>query len=298
MKRKKCQLVNLNDAHSLSVGYTAASLAKIPIRVISRRADFPSKKNVIFRRKYAQNVDAVLANSEEVKNGMVEDGIDPKLIHVIPDGIDFAPYEDKASKDYLRQEFSFVQDNFLVGIVAPASDVKEQKYLIQVSKHLRESNPKIKIIIMGKGPLQLESNDRVKEFQAADIVFHLGFDEDTPKVLKSLDVFVLVSDQQSLGNIIRDAMACRLPIVAARTGKIPEAIDHQKTGLLVPPQRPKSLATAILKMHENKELAVRLGKNGFENVHQKFSAESMALRAINLFEELATKKGIKLSQKK
>ena len=130
------------------------------------------------------------------------------------------------------------------------------------------------------------------------MVFHLGFKEDIPKVLESLDVFVLVSDQEGLDNIIRDAMACRLPIVATRTGKIPEAIDHQKTGLLVQPQRPKSLAKAILKMHENEELAFRLGKKGYENVHQKFSAESMAQRAINLYEELATKKGVNLPQKK
>lgn len=294
MKRKKCQLVNFHDTHSLSVGYAAASLAKVPIRLISRRADFPLKQNVFLRRKYTQNVDAVLAISDEVKNVLVEEGIDPQLIRVIPEGIDFACYEDKTSKDYLRHEFSFVPDDFLVGIVVQVADDRGQKYLIQVSKHLRESNPKIKIIILGEGPLRLELNRQVKEIKAEDMVFYLGFKEDIPKILNSLDVFVLASDHESLGSIVRDAMAFRLPIVATRIGKIPEVIDHQKTGLLVPPQRPKSLANAILKVHENRELAARLGKNGYEDVHQKYSAESMALHAIDLYEELAAKKGIKL----
>jgi glycosyltransferase involved in cell wall biosynthesis len=82
--------------------------------------------------------------------------------------------------------------------------------------------------------------------------------------------------------------------VATRVGGIQEVVDHQKTGLVVPPQRPKSLAKAILKMYEDRELAHRLGQRGYEDVHQKFSVESMASKAIDLYEELAKKKGAKL----
>ena len=293
MKRKKCRLVHLHDTRSVAVGSAAASLAKVPIRVISRGADFPLIKNVLPRRKYRKNVDAIIAISEGVKKELVEGGIDAQLVHVIPDGIDFAPYEDKTSKDYLRQELSFAPDDFLVGIVAQLSDHKGQRYLIQASKHLRESIPKIKIIILGEGSLRLELNKQVKEIQGEDIAFFLGFQEDIPQILNSLNVFVLSSDHEGLGSILMDAMACRLPIVATRIGGIPEVVDHQKTGLLVPPQRPKSLAKAIIKMYEDRELAHRLGQKGFDVVYQKFSSESMASNAIDLYEELAKKKGVK-----
>jgi len=294
MKRKKCRLVNFHDAHSVAVGSAAASLAKVPIKVISTRADFPLKKNVLSRRKYAKNVDAIIAISEGVKNVLVEGGIDAKRIHVIPDGIDFTPYEDKTSKDYLRREFSFAPDDFLVGFVTQLSDNKGHKYLIQISKHLREHTPKIKIIIVGEGPLQMELNKKVKEIQGKDVVFFLGFREDIPQILNSLDVFVHSSYHKGLGSIIMDAMACRLPVVATRVGGIPEMVDHQKTGLVVPPQRPKSLAKAIIKMYEDRELAHLLGQRGYEHVHKKFSAESMASKTIDLYEELAKKKGVKL----
>jgi glycosyltransferase involved in cell wall biosynthesis len=294
MKRKKCRLVNFHDAHSVAVGSAAASLAKVPIRVISRRVDFPLKKNVLSRRKYTQKIDAIIAVSEGVKNVLVEGGIDKRMVHVIPDGIDFAPYEDKSSKDYLRQELSFAPDDFLVGIVAQLTDDKGHKYLIKASQYLREHTPKIKIIIVGEGPMRLELNKQVKEVQGEDMVFFLGFREDIPQILNSLDVFVLSSDHEGLGSIIMDAMACRLPVVATRVGGIPELVDHQKTGLLVPPQRPKSLANAILKVYGDKKLAQRLGQQGYENVHAKFSAESMALRAIELYESLAKNKGVKL----
>ena len=146
MKRRKCRLVNFHDAHSTAVGSAAASMAKVPLRVISRRVDFPLKKNVLSRRKYTKDVDAIIAVSERVKEVLVEGGIDRKIIRVIPDGIDFAPYEDKTSKDYLRKELSFAPDDFLVGIVAQLSSDKGHKYLIQSSKELREHSPKIKMV--------------------------------------------------------------------------------------------------------------------------------------------------------
>jgi glycosyltransferase involved in cell wall biosynthesis len=294
MKRKRCRLAHFHDAHSVAVGSAAASLAKVPIRVISRRVDFPLKKNLLSKRKYTQNVDAIIAISEGVKKVLVRGGINAKIIRVIPDGIDFAPYEDKTSKDYLRQELSFAPDDFLVGIVAQLTDEKGHKYLIQATKHLKEHTPNIKIIVVGEGPMQLELDKQVKEIQGEDMVFFLGFREDIPQILNALDVFVLSSDHEGLGSIIMDAMACRLPIVASRVGGIPEVVDHMKTGLLIPPKGPKSLANAILKIYQDRELGRRLGQRGYEQVHQKFSAESMAWQAIDLYEELAKKKGVKL----
>lgn len=294
MKRKKCRLVNFHDAHSVAVGGAAASLAKVPIRVISRRVDFPLKKNVLSRRKYTKNVDAIIAVSKGVKDVLVEGGIEAQRIHVIPDGIDFAPFEDKTSKDYLRQELSFAPDDFLVGIVAHLADHKGHKYLIEASKYLREQTPKIKIIIVGEGPLKMELREQAKEIHVEDMVFFLGFREDVPQILNSLDMFVLSSYLEGMGSSLMDAMACRLPIVATRVGGIPEVVKHGQTGLLVSPRSPKSLAKAILKIYEDKELAQRLGQKGYEIVHRKFSAESMAMKAIELYEELAKKKGIRL----
>ena len=293
MKRKKCCLAHFHDAHSVAVGSAAASLAKVPIRVISRRVDFPLKKNVFSRRKYTKNVDAIIAISEGIKNVLVEGGIDAQCIRVIPDGIDFAPFEDKTSKDYLRQELSFSPDDFLVGIVAHLADHKGHKYLIQASQYLREQAPKIKIIIVGEGPLRLELNKQAKEIHVEDIVFFMGFREDVPQILNSLDMFVLSSYLEGMGSSLLDAMACRLPIVATRVGGIPEVVKHGKTGLLVSPRSPKSLAKAILKLYQDRELAHRLGQKGYEEVHLKFSAESMALKSIDLYEELAKKKGVK-----
>ncbi len=294
MKREKCRLVHFHDAHSVTLGSVAASLAKVPIRVITRRVDFPLKNKYFSRRKYTQNVDAIIAISEGVKNVLVNGGISPDLIEVIPSGIDFTPFEDVISNDYLRNELSFASDDYLVGIVAHLADHKGHKYLIEATKILKEFSPKIKVIIVGEGPLRMELDKQSKESGVEDMVFFLGFRKDIPQILSSLDQFVLSSYLEGLGTSILDAMACRLPVVATRTGGIPEIVTHRKTGLLVPPRNPRALARAILKLYADRGLASHLGQTGYEVVHKKFSAESKADKVITLYKRLAKKKEIEL----
>jgi glycosyltransferase involved in cell wall biosynthesis len=301
MKRKKCLLAHFHDAHSAAVGSAAASLAKVPFRVITRRVDFPLKKNPFSRRKYMKNVDAIIAISEGVKKVLVEGGVEAENIEVIPSGIDFSAFEEDSlglnSKDYLHREFSFAVDDYLVGIVAHLADHKGHQYLIQAAKILKEQAPKIKTIIVGEGPLSLELNRQAKELDVEDIVFFLGFREDIPKILCSLDLFVLSSYLEGMGSSILDAMASRLPVVATNAGGIPEVVIHGETGLLVPPRNPSALARAILKLYSNRTLASRLGQKGYELVHRRFSAEAMADKVVRLYERIGLRKWIKIYEK-
>ncbi len=295
MRRHKCQLVHCHDAHSVAVGSAAASLAKVPLRVISRNVDFPIKKNFLSQMKYTKNVDVIIAVSQGIKKVLVDGGIDPALIKVIPDGIDYSPFEEASSSRYLRRELDFGPEDFLVGIVAHLADHKGHKYLIRATEILKEKAPQIRVIIVGEGPLRMELDKLVKQTRVEDMVFFLGFREDVPQILASLDLFVLSSYLEGMGSSILDAMASRLPVVATRTGGIPEVVVNGRTGLLVPPRSPTALAKAILKIYEDRELGNRLGQKGYEVVHQKFSAEAMAAKVIDEYERIAHLKNINLA---
>jgi glycosyltransferase involved in cell wall biosynthesis len=300
MRRNHCVLAHFHDAHSVAVGSAAASLAKVPIRIISRRVDFPLRQNYFSKKKYGKNVDAIIAISEGVKEVLMKGGIPESLIEVIPSGIDFSPFDEVTSSDYLHREFSFAPDDYLVGIVAHLADHKGHKYLIQAMKilkeYLKENKDNIKAIIVGGGPLKLrkELDKQAKNLQVKDIVYFLGFREDIPQILSSLDLFVLTSYLEGMGTSLLDAMAARLPVVATKTGGIPEVVTHRKTGLLVPPRNPSSLAKAILKLYKDRDLASRLGQKGYEVVHKKFSAEAMAKKIIDLYERIAERKDLNL----
>jgi glycosyltransferase involved in cell wall biosynthesis len=294
MKKHHCQLAHFHDAHAVTIGAAAAQRANVRLRFISRRVVFPLKRNSLVFRKYTKDVDAIIAISKGVKRIMVDSGIPSSLIHVIPSGIDFSPFEEVASRDFLRREFSFAPDDYLVGIVAALEDSKGHADLIQASGILRAEAPKIKIIVVGTGPLRMELDRQAHQLGVADMVFFLGFREDVPRILRSLDLFVLCSRREGLGTALLDAMACRLPVVATEAGGIPDVVIPRETGLLVPPRDPAALAQAILMLYRDRDLAARLGQGGYEVVHERFSARAMAGKVIDLYKALALRKGIRL----
>jgi len=297
MRRNRCLLAHFHDAHSFTVGSVAASLTKVPIRIISRRVDFPLRQNPVSKRKYRKNVDSIIAISEGVKEVLMKGGIPEEVIEVIPSGIDFTPYDEASSSDYLRREFSFAPDDYLVGIVTHLAEHKGHTYLIQATKILKEHTDKIKVIILGGGPLKFELDEQARELKIEDIVYFLGFREDIPQILSSLDLFVLSSYLEGMGSSFLEAMACRLPVVATRTVGIPEVVVHKKTGLLVSSRSPSYLAKAILKLYKDRNLGSRLGQRGYEVARQKFSAEAMAVKIIDLYEKIAERKGFQLKKR-
>jgi glycosyltransferase involved in cell wall biosynthesis len=294
MKREKCRLVHFHDAHAVSVGSAAASLAGVPLRVLTRRVDFPLGNDTQSRRKYTNRIDRVIALSEGIKKVLVEGGIDRKIIQIIPFGIDFVPYGKPGSSDYLQKELGFSRDDYLVGIVAHLADHKGHKYLIKASSIIKEKDPRIKVIFVGDGALKMELTRQADADGVGDMVFFLGFREDIPQILSSLDQFVFSSHLEGMGSSLLDAMASRLPIVATRAEGIPDVITHEETGLLVPPKEPEKLAAAILRLVEDRDLAARLGEEGYRTVYRKYSAEARAGEVISLYERLARTKAVKL----
>jgi len=293
MRRERCVLAHFHDGHAAGVGGRAARRADVPIRIISRRVEFPIKTNPVSRKKYAE-VDAVVAISESVRDVLIAGGVPADRIEVIPSGIDFTPFTEVAEKDFLRRELGFTPDDYLVGIVAHLEDSKGHKTLIDAARFLKARSSKIKIVIVGSGSLELELAEQARGLGVNDLVFFLGFREDIPRILASLNLFVLTSNAEGLGSSIMDAMASRLPVVATSVGGIPEIVADGVTGLLVPPRQPEGLAEAILNLYRDRTLARRLGERGFEVVHEKFSAESMASRIVDLYERIAKRKNVRL----
>jgi glycosyltransferase involved in cell wall biosynthesis len=293
MRRRKCRLVHFHDAHAAAVGGLAAALARVPLRVISRRVDFPLGRNALSRRKYTK-ADAIIAISQGVKRVLVDSGVEAERVEVVPSGIDFSIYEQDLPRDALRREYHFSESDYLVGIVAQLEDHKGHRYLLEAAHLLRQHARKVKIIIIGEGSLRMELTRQAESLEVKDVVYFLGFRDDIPQLLASLDLFVLSSHMEGLGSSLLDAMACRLPVVATRTGGIPEVIQHEKTGLLVPAKNPEALAEAILTLYRNRRLAARLGMEGYLHVHAHFSAKATATMTVEVYKKLAARKGVRL----
>lgn len=94
--------------------------------------------------------------------------------------------------------------------------------------------------------------------------------------MKSANFFILPSIREAFGLVNLEAMISDLPIIASKTGGIPEIIKDGKTGLLVPPGDDRKLKDTIKKFINSKSLREKLAKNGKLEVEKSFNAEKMA----------------------
>jgi glycosyltransferase involved in cell wall biosynthesis len=122
-------------------------------------------------------------------------------------------------------------------------------------------------------------------------VVFTGFRRDVPALLSAVSVSVLPSLSEGLSNVVLEAMAAGVPVVATSVGGTPEIVDDGVTGLLVPPRDAGALADAISSLLTDPARRQTIGEAGRRRVEERFSLEAMVLATEQLYERLLREAG-------
>lgn len=126
--------------------------------------------------------------------------------------------------------------------------------------------------ILGDGGLHAELTQLVSSYDLSDRIQMPGFCDDIFPMLSAAHLFVLPSLHESSPNALIEAMGVGLPCVASSVGGVPDLIDHQENGLLIPPRASGALAEAINDLLSNQKLAVYLGRNARRKIEEMFDS--------------------------
>jgi glycosyltransferase involved in cell wall biosynthesis len=213
----------------------------------------------------------VVAPSQAMADFMLAHGFPAPLVHVIPYGIEVgeAPVPRESS------------GSLVAGVAANLEHWKGIDILLEAGSLMRAP---VRIEVYGTGSLRDELERQAREL-GVDAHFH-GFVSDMREPLAGLDVLVQPSRADNLPLAIFEAMAAGLPVVGARVGGIPELVVDGETGLVVMPENPYALATALDSLAASADRRRELGRRGRERIAERFSAETIARRTIGLYEEL------------
>jgi len=267
IKENSIKIVHVHSPHAHALGLLAGKSAGNCKVVLSRRVDFPIRKNILSRLKYF-NIDRIIAISEGVKRALMADGLAEEKIDVIYSGADIVRFQN-VKGDYLISELGLDKNSWRVGNVAALAWHKDHKTLIEAARIVVNEFPKATFLITGEGPLRREIEILIKKLSLDENVKLLGFRQDIPEILSLLDLFVLSSSWEGLGTSLLDALASRLPVVATNVGGIPEIIKHGLNGILVAPEDPDALAQAIIHLLKNRDKARQMGEEGFRIVRRQ-----------------------------
>jgi glycosyltransferase involved in cell wall biosynthesis len=287
LKQVKPDIVHAHDPHGVAMAALALSMSTAPVKpplVAARRVDFHLRNSTLSRWKYRQ-VDCFICASEAIRRILIADGIAAARAVTVHEGIDLERVA-AAPPAGLHEEFWLPHDAPVVGNVAALVAHKGQRYLIEAASTVIRQVPDARFIIAGEGELRPHLERLIKERHLEKHVLLAGFRPDVLSLHKSFDIFVLSSTTEGLGTSLLDAMACGKPIVATSAGGIPEVVEDEVSGLLVPPRDHEALARAIVTLLKDEGLRRQYGATGLARVRERYSAERMVQNTLHVYERV------------
>lgn len=217
-------------------------------------------------------------------------------IRYIPNGVDterFKPVQKlRATK---RKELLLNDDYFCWLAVGRFHPQKDYTCMLRSFAEVAKARPDVLLIIAGDGPLRPEMEKLASALGIAEQVRFLGVRQDVPELMNAADAYVMSSAWEGMPNVLLEASATGLPIVATNVGGNSEIVLDGKTGFLVPPKDPSALAQAMLRLMDlPKEERQKMGQAGREHVLVNFSLERVVDMWESLYTELIAKKGIRV----
>jgi glycosyltransferase involved in cell wall biosynthesis len=287
VRRLEPDIIHAHDPHGVAMAALALSMSgstPSPSLVASRRVDFHLKNNSLSRWKHRQ-VDCFIAASEAIRRMLIADGVPADRAVTVHEGVDIshilaAPVVNVHEALWLPHQAP------LVGNVAALVPHKGQRYLIEAAHLVVREIADARFVIFGEGELREHLERLVHEHNLVKHVLLPGFRTDVLGCIKGFDVFAMSSVTEGLGTSLLDAMACKTPIVATRTGGIPEIVEDGVNGLLVPPRDAPALARAIVRMLIDEPRRKTLAEAGFARVNERFTVERMVLQTASVYKRL------------
>jgi glycosyltransferase involved in cell wall biosynthesis len=176
-------------------------------------------------------------------------------------------------------------DRIVVGTVAAMARHKDYPNLLEAARIVVSKREDVAFYAIGNGPEESRIRRAARRLGISGKFIFAGFQENPQDHLAGFDVFVLASRREGFGGAAVEAQAAGLPVVACRTGGLPEVVCHGRNGLLVPPRNPEALAEAILLLVTDPRLRARLGANGARDA-ERFSVEVNVERTLQLYETI------------
>jgi len=270
-----------------------ARKAGVPVILSSRRGLELAQPLKLLWLEKAGNlfVDHVIANADAVREHFKKrENLPCSKISTIHNGIDLSEFQPGTGRQSIRQEFNISQDAPLAGTIANFSEYKGYPYLLETANLVLKEMPAGRFLLVGDGPLLEKMKELVQELEHGNRIIFTGSRRDVSNLLDALDVFVFASFSEGLPNVVMEAMAMQKPIVSTPAGGVPELIEHEVTGLLVPFRDSKSMADSVLSLLNDPEKARRLGSAARAKVGADFTVERMVKSHECAYQTLLRKK--------
>ena len=231
--------------------------------------------------------DLVIAVSMRMADMLRASGYRPTSVTHIHNGVDLAAIVPARRSDAVRRELGITSDALVIGAVGRLSPVKGHATLLRAARRVLERQPNTTFLIVGSGPLHAELLAEAERLGIAEACVFAGARHDVHDLTAAMDVFVLPSLDEGIPMALLEAMALRVPVVAAAVGGVPEVVQDGVAGILVPPADDEALADACLRLSADRAWASAIGARGRQLVEERFTHERSGRALLTAYRSVA-----------
>lgn len=305
-KKEKFDIVQTQTPKAGFLGQLAAKLAGVPI-IINNNFGFYFQKNspwlkkrffILLEKIAAKCSDlAFFINREDIQTAIKEKICQPEKVKYLGYGIDFNRFNpERFSADLIlkkKKELGIPPSKTILGIIARLVAEKGYLELFEAFQKVIQKFPETLLLIIGYKEPEKEdgiSIEITKKYGIEKNILFLGERKDVDEIYPLMDIFILPSHREGLGNTILEASAMRRPVIATDIRGCRESVDDRKTGILVPPKNPAKLAEAIIYLLENPKIWAELGEAGRKKIEKDFGEELVFNRMKEEYQRLVQEK--------
>ncbi len=302
MKKEKFDMVHTQTAKAGYVTRMAAWLAGVPVIVYTAHAfSFhaylgPMRKRfyVLLERWASRITDTILVDTEAVRRDGIENGIkEPEKIITVNMGVDLRKFSPNGmDRRRIRESLGIKSFHAVVGTVANFVPDKGLDAFLRIAEKIKREEGNVRFLMVGEGPLRSQLESLVDGLHLRGDVIFTGWREDIPEMMCAMDIFCLPTLREGFGVVFAEAMAMKVPVVTHRIDPIPEVVEENETGLLIPPGREDLFVKSILSLIRDEKFRKEMGEEGRKRVEEYFDEKIMFEKTLRIYEDLIKGKGI------
>lgn len=290
-RQNQIQILDAQTARTHSLGcFIKLFMPELKL-IVHRRVDNIPGKSYLTRKKYlSKKVDTFVAISSAIKNILENIGVKPEKIIVVKSAVPDLPYHNLIKSNEKEKWAKKLNIKANIPWLGNASAIAHQKaydVLLKAINVLKSKKIPFHCLIAGNGPQENEIKTLCHNLNLQEYVSFVGFINEVPSFLSSLDILAVPSNNEGLGTIILEGIHAGCAIVATEIGGIPEMIQHQKTGLLIPCGSFIDLASSLENLIANPELRIELNQNAKRLAKVEFSVDAMVKGNIKVYQNLS-----------
>jgi L-malate glycosyltransferase len=225
--------------------------------------------------------DAVTAVSHQLKEDTEQLLKTQKEIIPVHNFVDERVYYRRDNNSELKQTYGIHEDEKVIVHISNFRPVKRIQDVIKAFSLIRKEMAS-KLLLIGNGPELTVACEQVRELNIEDDVLFLGKQENVGELFSICDLKLLLSEKESFGLVLLEAMACGVPVIGTRIGGIPEVIVDGETGYMVEVGDTAAVADKAISLLKDDERHKRFRENSVKHVREYFLSEKI----VSVYEEI------------